>query len=51
MSKVKTKFVCQNCGYECTKWLGKCPNCNEWNSLVEEVRETAKNLILTKTFL
>lgn len=42
MSKVKTKFVCQNCGYECTKWLGKCPNCNEWNSLVEEVRETAK---------
>src|ERR1700709_2174009 len=37
MSKVKTAFFCQNCGYESTKWLGKCPSCNQWNTFVEEV--------------
>ena len=31
-----TIFLCQNCGYESRKWLGKCPECGEWNSLVEE---------------
>jgi DNA repair protein RadA/Sms len=31
-----TTFICQNCGYESRKWLGKCPECGEWNSLVEE---------------
>ncbi len=34
--KVKTLFVCGNCGYESAKWLGKCPACNEWNSFYEE---------------
>jgi DNA repair protein RadA/Sms len=29
-------FVCQSCGYESTKWLGRCPGCSEWNTLVEE---------------
>lgn len=37
MSKVKTAFFCQNCGYESTKWLGKCPSCNQWNTFVEEL--------------
>ncbi|WP_153797181.1 DNA repair protein RadA [Foetidibacter luteolus] len=37
MSKVKTAFFCSNCGYESTKWLGKCPSCSQWNSFVEEV--------------
>jgi len=37
MSKVKTAFFCSNCGYESTKWLGKCPSCNQWNTFVEEV--------------
>ncbi|MGD8192806.1 DNA repair protein RadA [Brevibacillus ginsengisoli] len=37
MSKYKTKFVCQECGYESPKWLGKCPGCNSWNTLVEEL--------------
>ncbi|AYB40348.1 DNA repair protein RadA [Brevibacillus laterosporus] len=37
MSKVKTKFVCQDCGYESPKWMGKCPGCNNWNTLVEEL--------------
>lgn len=38
MAKNKTTFVCQECGYESLKWLGKCPSCNTWNSLVEEVK-------------
>lgn len=36
MAKVKSAFFCQNCGYESPKWLGKCPSCQSWNSLVEE---------------
>lgn len=39
MSKIKTAFFCSNCGYESTKWTGKCPSCNEWNTFVEEVIE------------
>ncbi|MBE5805462.1 MAG: DNA repair protein RadA [Clostridiales bacterium] len=35
-TKIKTVFVCNNCGYESSKWLGKCPSCNEWNSFYEE---------------
>lgn len=34
--KLKTVFTCQNCGYQSAKWLGKCPDCNSWNSFVEE---------------
>ena len=34
--KRKTQFFCQSCGYQSSKWMGKCPNCHEWNSLVEE---------------
>ncbi|HRD57904.1 MAG TPA: DNA repair protein RadA [Ferruginibacter sp.] len=37
MSKTKSAFFCQSCGYESAKWLGKCPSCNQWNSFVEEV--------------
>jgi len=33
---MKTVFACQNCGYQSPKWLGKCPDCNNWNSFVEE---------------
>lgn len=39
MAKIKTKYVCQNCGYVNPKWLGKCPECLEWNTFVEEVEE------------
>lgn len=42
MAKVKTKFVCQLCGMESPKWMGKCPGCNEWNSLVEETETIVK---------
>ena len=37
MAKIKTIFSCQSCGYQSFKWLGKCPECGEWNTLVEEV--------------
>ncbi|MDI6783679.1 MAG: DNA repair protein RadA [bacterium] len=37
MAKLRTKFVCQQCGGESLKWVGKCPHCDAWNSLVEEV--------------
>ena len=37
MSKTKSAFFCQNCGYESTKWVGKCPNCESWNTFVEEI--------------
>lgn len=34
----KTNFVCQSCGFESTKWLGKCPSCGGWNTFAEEIR-------------
>ncbi|HZY83106.1 MAG TPA: DNA repair protein RadA [Cyclobacteriaceae bacterium] len=37
MSKSKTLFFCNNCGYESAKWLGKCPSCGAWNSFAEEI--------------
>lgn len=41
--KAKSVFVCSQCGYESSKWFGKCPGCGEWNTFVEEVIETGKN--------
>lgn len=37
MAKVKKAFFCNNCGYESAKWLGQCPSCGQWNTMVEEV--------------
>ncbi len=39
MSKSSTEFVCQNCGEAFPKWAGQCPNCGEWNTLVESIKE------------
>ena len=39
MSKAKSAFFCNNCGYESAKWAGKCPACNEWNTFTEELVE------------
>lgn len=36
MAKVKSSYVCQNCGAESAKWVGRCPACGEWNTYVEE---------------
>ncbi|PKM49786.1 MAG: DNA repair protein RadA [Firmicutes bacterium HGW-Firmicutes-7] len=38
MSKTKNVFVCQECGYESPKWMGQCPGCSQWNTLVEELK-------------
>jgi DNA repair protein RadA/Sms len=40
MSKqTKCIFVCQNCGYQTLKWMGRCPDCSQWNSFIEEIQE------------
>jgi len=36
MAKTRTIFICQECGHQVSKWLGKCPECNSWNSFSEE---------------
>lgn len=46
MAKTKSVYVCQNCGAESVKWLGRCPSCNEWNTFVEErITKETKNRI------
>lgn len=48
MAKSKSRFVCQNCGAIFSKWNGKCENCGEWNTLVEQIsagEETGKNAV------
>ena len=47
MAKLKTKFVCQNCGASYPKWSGKCENCGQWNTLLEEFEDipSGKNAI------
>ena len=42
MSKTTTKYVCNECAYETYKWLGRCPSCNSWNTLVEEIVNVAQ---------
>jgi DNA repair protein RadA/Sms len=42
MAKQKSVFVCQRCGLKSAKWLGRCPECGEWSSLVEEVVESTR---------
>ncbi len=49
MAKKKIKYVCQECGAESPKWLGKCPACGNWNTLVEEeisleIKNSFKNI-------
>lgn len=47
MAKKKTKFVCQECGYQSPKYMGKCPGCGSWNTMVEEIEETISSRRLT----
>lgn len=37
MAKIRKKYICQQCGYESPKWLGRCPGCHEWNTIEEEL--------------
>ena len=39
MAKVRTRFVCSECGSVSTRWLGRCPHCGEWNTLAEETEK------------
>jgi len=45
MSKTRIKYICTNCGYESLRWLGKCPECGQWNSFTEEIVETGKSKV------
>ena len=42
--KIQSAFFCQSCGTQSPKWLGKCPQCNEWNTFVEEILAKEKDL-------
>lgn len=50
MVKKKSKFVCQECGAEFVKWMGKCPACGNWNTLAEEVDDLPPKHALTAAF-
>jgi DNA repair protein RadA/Sms len=50
-TKVKTKYVCQNCGYSTPRWIGKCPDCDEWNTLIEEIIDKDKRTSSRSTSL
>ena len=41
MAKTKTRYVCSNCGSAQPKWMGRCPDCGEWNTLVETIVQEA----------
>jgi DNA repair protein RadA/Sms len=45
MAKAKSQFTCQNCGTNYPKWVGKCENCGEWNTLVEQAVATGKSVV------
>ncbi len=51
MAKAKSVYVCQNCGAEAAKWVGKCPACGEWNTYVEEIIRKEKNVPSTVGFI
>jgi DNA repair protein RadA/Sms len=42
LSKSRLKYICTSCGYESLRWLGKCPECDSWNSFTEELVEVSK---------
>ncbi len=48
MSKARTDFLCQSCGYNSPKWVGKCPSCGEWNTFVEEVVSKPKAALASR---
>ncbi len=49
MAKIKSVYICSECGHESPKWVGKCPSCGEWNTMNEEIKDTAKTAPATKT--
>jgi len=49
MVKSRTQFICQNCGASYPKWIGKCDNCGEWNSLVEQAPISAGKSVVSRS--
>lgn len=49
MAKARSNFVCQSCGTSYPKWAGRCENCGEWNSLVEQVVQTAGSSVVARS--
>ena len=49
MAKVRSQFVCQQCGASFSKWAGRCENCGEWNSLVEQVVSSGGSSVVDKS--
>ena len=43
MAKTKSVYICSQCGYESSKWNGKCPGCGEWNTFEETIQTSARN--------
>lgn len=41
--KIRSVYICSECGYESSKWYGKCPGCGEWNTLNEEIKQAVKS--------
>ncbi len=49
MAKARTQFVCQHCGSTSPKWMGRCPECGEWNTMVETIVESKERSPLSYT--
>ena len=49
MAKIKSVYICSECGYESPKWYGKCPSCGEWNTMNEEIKDTSKPVAATRS--
>lgn len=49
MKKRILKYICQNCGYESPRWLGKCPNCEKWNTFLEELSKIGSRKNIPKS--
>ena len=45
MAKIKSVYICSECGYESPKWYGKCPSCNEWNTMNEEIVDKSSSTV------
>ena len=48
MAKIKSVFICSECGYESPKWYGKCPGCEQWNTMQEEIKENVRGSTAAK---
>lgn len=49
--KTKSVYICSECGYESPKWLGQCPNCQEWNTLNEEIKSLVKDKAAARSLI